>query len=189
MDTNTLSSNIRSARLRANLSQAELAKILSKSQTTVAAWETGRSQPDASTIVRLCDTLNVSSDYLLGLTNSNSIIKEKTVYDEILNAIGWILTFSDMGLIVPHIVESESSNKLQYIELKGPLNKLLLVNWEIQELKKIVTPDLGDYADEVTENIDDFYSKLFSTVSKTLLDLYLKIYSSSDSHNSDDSSQ
>lgn len=170
MDTNTLSSNIRSARLRANLSQAELAKILSKSQTTVAAWETGRSQPDASTIRLLCETLDVSADYLLGLTSiygQSSIPKpERDLYI----ALNWLLVFSDMGLIIPHFITSDNSEELHEVELKAPLNELLLSYCHMQEAKRLISSSWVDTpdSDEVYQSIELHYQKVFARIAKIL---------------------
>lgn len=43
---------IREARLRAGLTQAELAERLETHQSVVARWETGRSEPTLTTVVR-----------------------------------------------------------------------------------------------------------------------------------------
>ena len=60
--------NICRARLKAGLTQKQVASAVNKSQTTVAAWESGRAQPDAATIVKLSELFHVSSDYLLGIS-------------------------------------------------------------------------------------------------------------------------
>lgn len=69
MDYEKTSKAIRTARIAAGYTQARVADILGKSQTAVAAWETGRSQPTASVIVELAKLYGVSSDYLLGLSD------------------------------------------------------------------------------------------------------------------------
>lgn len=43
---------IREVRLRAGLTQAELAHALQTHQSVVARWETGRTRPDFETVVR-----------------------------------------------------------------------------------------------------------------------------------------
>ncbi len=49
--------------------QIKLAQKLNVSVQTVQAWEQGRSSPDHETLVKICKLYNVSSDYLLGLSN------------------------------------------------------------------------------------------------------------------------
>lgn len=179
MDTNSLSSNIRSARLRANLSQAELAKLLSKSQTTVAAWETGRSQPDASTIIRLCEILNISSDQLLGLS-APGYENVSASQHEILRALKWLLVFSDMGIIVPNIQSDENSEWLHEVELKEPLNKLLLIHNQMKELHQLAATELESSSDEIHESIEKIYYKILLNATLTISDKYTKHYSKSD---------
>lgn len=69
MELDKIATSIRNARIAAGLTQKEVAEALKKGQTTVASWETGRSQPDATTIVVLSELFHVSSDYLLGISN------------------------------------------------------------------------------------------------------------------------
>ena len=83
METDNIAVSILKARLFAGLTQKQVAEAIDKSQTTVAAWETGRSQPDAKTIIFLSELFHVSSDFLLGLSdfhNDNS----KTFLDALL---------------------------------------------------------------------------------------------------------
>ena len=83
MEPDAIAVAIKKARLRAGLTQKQVADALEKSQTTVAAWESGRSQPDAKTLVLLSSLFHVSSDFLLGLSdfpNDNS----KTFIDALL---------------------------------------------------------------------------------------------------------
>lgn len=180
MDTNPLSSNIRSARLRANLSQAELAKLLSKSQTTVAAWETGRSQPDASTIIRLCEILNISSDQLLGLSTPGYDNVSASQH-EILRALKWLLVFCDMGIIVPNIQSDDKSEWLHDAELKEPLNKLLLIHNQMKELHQLATTELESSSDEIHESIEKIYYKILLNATLTISDKYTEHYNNSDS--------
>ena len=49
------------------VSQATLAKALGVSFGIVCYWETNKSEPTASNILKLCDYYKVSADYLLGL--------------------------------------------------------------------------------------------------------------------------
>ena len=64
MELEQIAAAIRNARVQAGFTQKEVAEALDKGQTTVASWETGRSQPDATTIIALSNLFHVSSDYL-----------------------------------------------------------------------------------------------------------------------------
>ena len=49
--------------------QVEIAKALNVSKQCVNDYKTGKSMPSLETLYALCKLLDVSSDYLLGLTN------------------------------------------------------------------------------------------------------------------------
>ena len=57
---------IKELREEMQLTQAELAKRIGNSQRNVSNWETGASEPDIQTIVRLADIFGVSIDELFG---------------------------------------------------------------------------------------------------------------------------
>ena len=58
---------IKELRRECGLTQKELAKLLHKSETGVASWEQGLSEPGIKDIRKLCEIFKVSADYLLGL--------------------------------------------------------------------------------------------------------------------------
>lgn len=64
----TLASNIAKLRTERNLSQRSLAEELRVSSGAVAMWETNKRQPDISTLSRIADYFDTSTDFLLGRT-------------------------------------------------------------------------------------------------------------------------
>lgn len=64
---------IRSLREQAGYSQAELARRLSVTRSSVNAWESGLSAPTAAYIVDLARQFHVSADYILGLEPAKQI--------------------------------------------------------------------------------------------------------------------
>lgn len=52
-----------------DLSQAELGKVLNKSQQGYSHIENGRAELKIDDLVQLCRFYNVSADYLIGLIN------------------------------------------------------------------------------------------------------------------------
>ncbi len=60
---------IKELRKELGLTQKQLAKLVNKSETGLASWEQGLSEPCVNDIRSLCKIFNVSADYLLGLTN------------------------------------------------------------------------------------------------------------------------
>ncbi len=57
--------NIKNARIKAGLTQTELALAIGVTQKEISRWETGTRTPQAETIASICKVLNVSADILL----------------------------------------------------------------------------------------------------------------------------
>lgn len=72
-----LSDNIRSYRKKNNLSQDELAEKIGVSRQSVSFWETGQTQPTLDNIISLSKIFNISSDELLGNTESINIMQNE----------------------------------------------------------------------------------------------------------------
>ncbi len=66
---NRFSQRLTELRKEKNLSQDKLAKQLNIKQQTVSSWEKGEREPDFDMLITLAKVFNVSTDYLLGLTD------------------------------------------------------------------------------------------------------------------------
>lgn len=73
---------IKSLRETAELSQSALAKRLGVTRSSVNAWEMGLSIPTAQYIVELSQLFHVSTDYLLGLNNTQAIYIDRLSQEE-----------------------------------------------------------------------------------------------------------
>ncbi|MDD6589927.1 MAG: helix-turn-helix transcriptional regulator [Anaerobutyricum hallii] len=60
-------------RVAQKLSQADLAKKLGITRSSVNAWELGFSSPSTGYLVELANLFHVSTDYLLGLKQNESL--------------------------------------------------------------------------------------------------------------------
>ena len=60
---------LRNTREDRDLTQAQLGKVLNKSQQGYNHIEAGRAELKIEDLVRLCQFYNLSADYLIGLTN------------------------------------------------------------------------------------------------------------------------
>lgn len=58
---------IKELRISKNLSQQQLADKLGLSQSAVAKWELGKTEPTASAIIAIAKFFNETTDYILGL--------------------------------------------------------------------------------------------------------------------------
>lgn len=66
------SERLRDLRNEKGISQKELAAALFVSQQTVAKWETDRSTPNPDMVSQIAQYFDVSSDYLIGMSDSKS---------------------------------------------------------------------------------------------------------------------
>lgn len=74
---------IKQLREQAGYSQAQLAKRLDVTRSSVNAWEMRLSMPTTQYVVTLAKLFHVSADYLLGLTASSSIVLDGYTQEEI----------------------------------------------------------------------------------------------------------
>lgn len=65
----TIGDRIKQLRDDIGLSQMELSKKIDISQSAIARYELGKTEPKASDIVKLAEFFDVSADYLLGITD------------------------------------------------------------------------------------------------------------------------
>lgn len=72
-DQNMVADRIKTLRQEANITQSELAKNLNITRSSVNAWEMGISVPSTQFIVELAQFFKVSTDYLLGLSQQQSL--------------------------------------------------------------------------------------------------------------------
>ena len=66
--------SVRLRNARGSRSQAEIARACGVSQATYSCWEIGKTEPSIEKMIRLCELLGVSSDYLIGLSDNQSSV-------------------------------------------------------------------------------------------------------------------
>lgn len=75
-----IGSRIKCLRMRAGMTQTELAGLLEVAPSTVGMYEQGRRCPDGTMLIKLCGIFSVSADSLLGVApfsrEASDIIKE-----------------------------------------------------------------------------------------------------------------
>ena len=74
-----LGNKIKQLREEKNITQANLAKLLDVSPSTVGMWEQNRRTPDIEILKKLSDILNVSVDYLLGKTDVRNYLEDPNI--------------------------------------------------------------------------------------------------------------
>ena len=68
-----LSVRLKELRLEKRLRQDQLAALVGLEKSSISMYENDMRQPSYTTLVRLADVFNVTTDYLLGRTNSSPL--------------------------------------------------------------------------------------------------------------------
>lgn len=89
-----ISEKIKQLREKAGYSQAQLAKKLDVTRSSVNAWEMGLSMPTTQYIVALSKLFHVSADFILG-TESKLIISLEGYTDEEVALVFSLLKYFD----------------------------------------------------------------------------------------------
>ena len=69
----TIAERIKKLRCDSDISQAELARRLGVTRSSVNAWELGLNMPTTQYVVEMARLWHVTTDYLLGVSNRQSI--------------------------------------------------------------------------------------------------------------------
>lgn len=75
---------IKKLRDEKNISQFELSEFLGISQQALSKWENEKTEPDNDSLVKLANYFNVSTDYLLGNSETRQVDKP---YDDELEKV------------------------------------------------------------------------------------------------------
>lgn len=105
-----LAKRLKQLRQKVKLSQVKIAEKLSVSQGCYASWETGRNEPDISTLCAICRIGGVSMDWLLELDGSvgaSSVAEPEYVYhkDPLQSETDRLL---DVVMSQQRVIESQS---------------------------------------------------------------------------------
>ena len=68
-----LSTRLRELRLNKGLRQEQVAKLIGVSKSAISAYENDTKEPSFGLLVRMANLYRVSTDYLLGHANSQSV--------------------------------------------------------------------------------------------------------------------
>lgn len=63
-------------RIASGFTQAEIAKKLGVSKSTISMYENGNREPDFETLEKIADLFNVDIDYILGRTDKTTVLPE-----------------------------------------------------------------------------------------------------------------
>jgi transcriptional regulator with XRE-family HTH domain len=115
IDGKLIGERIKDRRIKLNIAQKALAAQVGVSASAINQFEKGEKVPSTSTLIKLAEALDVSSDYLLGVSDNDKIFidrKVKRAFDDFIT-----LNKSDRMLIMANI------NFLKDQSKKNPLRK------------------------------------------------------------------
>ena len=91
---------LRDLRLEKHMTQQQLADKTGMAKGTISAYEQGKKYPSVEVLIKLCNTFQVSADYLLGLSDDLQLMKSN-------------LTDEQMSVFRKLIHELEQSNAIR----------------------------------------------------------------------------
>jgi transcriptional regulator with XRE-family HTH domain len=115
LNATLLGNRIRDRRTAQKISQKDLATEVGVSPSAINQYEKGEKIPSTSTLIRLAEVLDVSSDYLLGASDKDEIFLNKKVAQVFKDFM--TLNRSDRMQIMSNI------NFLKEHSRRNPLNK------------------------------------------------------------------
>ena len=145
-----LGDRVRKLREGHNMTQTELSEILGmKTYTTVSKWEKNENFPKGKDLKKLAEIFNVTSDYLLGLTD---------------NRLGKITTHSEQPQIISIYNKLEQSRQEKVLDFaQGQLEEQesSKVTSIFDKFKDVITSDKDKFTQVI--DIDDAFSSLYSS--------------------------
>ncbi|EPT35853.1 MULTISPECIES: helix-turn-helix domain-containing protein [Streptococcus] len=151
-----LGDRVRKLREGHNMTQTELSEILGmKTYTTVSKWEKNENFPKGKDLKKLAEIFNVTSDYLLGLTD---------------NRLGKITTHSEQPQIISVYNKLEQSRQEKVLDFaKGQL--------EEQESSKVTSifDKFKDDEDYITDYVEGLVAAGHGTFQEDNLHMEVKL--------------
>jgi len=114
--TGIFSSRLKLVRNLKNLTQQELGKKIGKNGSAIGLYEQGRRVPDINTLRKMTEVLDVSADFLLGITSKNNyeIIQPDSDDPKIIDYLVVGKELKDIGLsakLLKNIVDLIKNSK------------------------------------------------------------------------------
>lgn len=143
--------NLRAIRKNRNYSMKNLGELIGMSESTISQYETGKRQPDPSTLIKLAEVLNTTVDCLLGLDSNLSPINAPLTAGAKIKVFGRVPAGIPVEAIEDIIDEIEISEKManddhEYLALLVTGESMLPIyqDGDIVIIRKQETANTGD---------------------------------------------
>lgn len=121
-----INERLKKLRIEHNLTQAELADNLGIAKTTLASYEQGKNEPNIRTIIQISMFFKVSTDYLLGISETRSTNPEIALMSNYLG-------LTERSIIELHSARVYANNKNRLKQKLDTLNMLLEPHCDLLE--------------------------------------------------------
>ena len=111
-----LNKRLKSLRLSRSLTQDELARQINISPSAVSMYENGAREPDLSTLIAFAKFFNVSSDYLLGLSDNQQPAATEDI-QALIKSIEDMVQKVSFNVSIPSFDYVKSMSKAEYDSL------------------------------------------------------------------------
>lgn len=91
-----LGNKLKTLRLKKELTQQQLADILGVTKSVISAYENGMRYPSYALLIKIARIFHVTTDYLLGLENKNTIDTSGLTDEQIKALIAFINTIRNV---------------------------------------------------------------------------------------------
>ncbi len=113
----SLANNLKNARIKKGLKQDDLAKMIGKSKNVISNWERGDNKPDADTLFRLCDILDVDANYLIGW-ESNQNLSLSIREQELIKKYRFLSDYDKEA--IDSLINHLSGRQTEFIQIESP---------------------------------------------------------------------
>lgn len=186
-DLNNFGQRISEMRKNKNLTQEELALRLGVTAQALSKWERGQSMPDVALLADICQALDVSSDYLLGVEQTQRLTEnsDESAQNEILNNLNKSLEPLELALgtkLVSIFIDNSFVAKMidmrKNLSCEGILMPLVRIQDYVQldEMEFMVLAShnvlYAEKLDEITDDtLDHIMQMFYETVKKRYADI------------------
>lgn len=183
---NEIGNRISICRQNKNMTQEELAKRLGVTSQAVSKYERGLSLPDVSMVKGLCDVLEISSDYLLGIKSSTgksdiAVNGSEDISKNLKNSLEQVELVIGRDL-VPLFLDGRFENEIRQIRLRVSREGILLPIIRVRDhagLKAnefmVLAYDNVLHAEEVNLSDSDSLTCIMNTLERVVRQKYAEI--------------
>lgn len=129
MSNNNIGKSIKKIREEKNITQEALAEKLNVTRQAVSNWETGKTQPDIDTIIKISEVLEVSVEEIIyghkKDTVVNNVVTTRTVKSGAKSGIGY-------GAVLAMIISYVKWQSIGWAILHGLLNWIYIIYYLIK---------------------------------------------------------